>query len=191
MVDPRRVKDASPLTLKEPEMKIQVLRAVSSLFAFACCLPVASAQTVNVKLISYEEVPAVSSPAGGRFQAHIDERAGTIDYQLSYDGLEGDVRQAHIHFGQQGVNGGIVVYLCQTTFNPDPTGLAPVCVQSGSVAGILRAENMTDGAVGQGIAAGEFAELIDAIRSGVAYVNVHSSKFLGGETRGQLHGHGR
>jgi hypothetical protein len=72
-----------------------------------------------------------------------------------------------------------------------PRRTAPICVQSGSVPGILWAENVIGGAVGQDIAAGEFAELIDAIRSGVAYVNVHSSKFPGGETRGQFHGHER
>ena len=45
---------------------------------------------------------------------------------------------------------------------------------------------MTGGAAGQGIAAGEFAELVAALRAGVTYVNVHSSTFGGGEIRGQL-----
>lgn len=38
----------------------------------------------------------------------------------------------------------------------------------------------------QGIAPGEFAEVVAAIRNGVAYANVHSAKFAGGEIRGQL-----
>jgi hypothetical protein len=38
----------------------------------------------------------------------------------------------------------------------------------------------------QGIAAGEFAELLTAIRSGVSYANVHSAKFPSGEIRGQI-----
>jgi len=33
---------------------------------------------------------------------------------------------------------------------------------------------------------GEFAEVLAAIRNGVAYANVHSAKFAGGEIRGQL-----
>jgi hypothetical protein len=171
-------------------MKMHLHLAIPFALAATFCLPTASAETVNVKLISYEEVPAVSSTATGRFRAHIDERAGRIDYELSYDGLEGDVRQAHIHFGQKGVNGGVTVFLCQTSFNPDPTGSAPTCVQSGAVAGFLTAANMIGGASGQGIAAGEFDELIAAIRAGVAYVNVHSTLFPGGETRGQFRGHG-
>jgi hypothetical protein len=39
---------------------------------------------------------------------------------------------------------------------------------------------------GQGIAPGEFEELVAAIRAGRAYANVHSAKFPGGEIRGQL-----
>ena len=42
------------------------------------------------------------------------------------------------------------------------------------------------GPAGQGISAGEFAELIRAIRSGNAYVNVHTMTFPAGEIRGQL-----
>ena len=42
------------------------------------------------------------------------------------------------------------------------------------------------GPTGQGIAAGEFAEVLRAIRQGVAYANVHSMRNLGGEIRGQI-----
>jgi hypothetical protein len=45
---------------------------------------------------------------------------------------------------------------------------------------------MTGAAVAQGIAAGEFAELVKAIRARRAYANVHSLKFPGGEIRGQI-----
>ena len=145
----------------------------------------AVAETVVVKMKSYEEVPAVSSGATGHFTAFINEAAGTIAYELFYEGLEGDVRQAHIHFGQRGVSGGISVFLCQTTFNQDPTNLAPTCPQSGTVTGTIGAANII-GPAGQGIAATELAELIAAIRAGIAYPNVHSTKFMSGEIRGQF-----
>ena len=137
------------------------------------------------KLQGYAEVPSVASAASGKFKATIREHDGAIDYELSYTGLEGDVRQAHIHLGQMDVNGGVMVFLCQTTFNTDPTGLAPTCVQDGSVSGTLTAANVI-GPTGQGVDAAEFAELVKAIRSGVAYANVHSLKFAGGEVRGQI-----
>lgn len=171
----------------------------SSRIIVACCallaLPAVAGdddddrvQKISARLQSYQEVPSISSNASGRFRATIDDTAGTITYTLSYEGLTGDVRQSHIHFGQHSVNGGISVFLCQTTTNPDPTGLAPQCPQAGTVTGLLQAAN-TIGPGGQGIAAGEFAELIAAIRAGVAYVNVHSSTFPGGEVRGQLRTH--
>lgn len=139
----------------------------------------------ETRLKSYSEVPSISSSATGKFKASTHRRSHSISYELSYKDLQGDVRQAHIHFGQTGVNGGIMVWLCQTSTNPDPTGLAPVCPQSGTVSGTLQAANVI-GPSGQGIDPMEFAEFIDAIRSGVAYVNVHSSKFPSGEIRGQF-----
>jgi hypothetical protein len=42
------------------------------------------------------------------------------------------------------------------------------------------------GPAGQGLSAGEFDELVAAMRRGVTYVNVHSSTWPGGEIRGQL-----
>jgi hypothetical protein len=136
-------------------------------------------------LIGYQEVPAVSTQARGQFRARISN--DKIEYELEYSGLEGTVTQAHIHFAQRGVNGGIAVWLCQTATNADPTGLAPTCpAPGGKVTGALTAANVI-GPTGQGIAAGEFAEFLRALRSGVTYANVHSSKFPGGEIRAQLH----
>lgn len=143
-------------------------------------------QRASARLESYQEVPSISSSASGSFRATIDNQAGTISYRLSFTGLTGDVRQSHIHFGQRSVNGAVSVFLCQTPANADPTGLAPQCPQSGTVTGLLQAANMVAGTTAQGIAPGEFAELLAAIRGGVAYVNVHTSVFPGGEIRGQL-----
>lgn len=140
---------------------------------------------VEARLKGFAEVPAVSSAASGRFRARIDNASMSLSYELSYSGLEGDVRQAHIHFGQHGVNGGIMVWLCQTAANPSPVATTPPCLQSGTVSGVISAADVI-GPAGQGIAATEFAEMSKAINAGVAYVNVHSSKFPGGEIRGQL-----
>jgi hypothetical protein len=139
----------------------------------------------HAKLQGYSEVPAVATGATGRFTARIRAAHGAIDYKLTYGGLEGDVRQAHIHLGQTSVIGGVMVFLCQTEFNTDPTGLAPTCVQEGSVSGTITAANII-GPTGQGVDAAEFAEVVRAIRKGVAYANVHTTKFASGEVRGQI-----
>ena len=127
----------------------------------------------------------VSTVATGSFEATIDDSAGTIDYTLSYSGLEGDIRQAHIHFGQRSVNAGISAWLCETATNPSPSASTPTCPQSGTVTGTVTALEVI-GPAGQGIAAGEFGELVAALRAGRAYANVHTSKFPGGEIRGQI-----
>ena len=61
-------------------------------------------------LKGYEEVPAVSTLASGEFRARIND--SRIEYKLTYRGLEGDVTQAHIHLGQERVNGMISAFLC-------------------------------------------------------------------------------
>jgi hypothetical protein len=145
---------------------------------------------IEIRLKSYNEVPAVSSPAAGRFEATYDEVSGAISYELSYSGLEGEVRQAHIHFGQQGVNGGIMVWLCQSaTPFIDPAALAPQCVgpNAGTVRGLIQSPNVL-AVTAQGIDKEDFDEFVKAIRVGAAYVNVHSTRFPGGELRGQLRG---
>ena len=152
--------------------------------ALACAPTLVLAETVQVELHGHEEVPSISSAAAGSFRARIDQAAGQIAYQLDYANLQGAVSQAHIHVGQRGANGGISVFLC-TNLGNDTTGLAPACPPSGTVTGLLTAANVV-GPATQGLATGEFDELVAAIRDGVAYVNVHSTTFPGGEIRGQL-----
>jgi CHRD domain len=135
---------------------------------------------------------AVSTPARGTFEASIDERQDIVHYELTYEGLTGAVTQAHIHFGQRHTVGNIVVWLCQTEAAPAPAAVAaltPVCPAEGTVTGTITPAQVLE-AVGQGLGAGEFAELLAAVRAGRTYANVHSATFPPGEIRGQLHDHG-
>lgn len=134
---------------------------------------------------------AVSTAASGKFSARID--GDVIHYELSYKDLEGDVTQAHIHFGQPRTVGGIVVWLCQTAAALAPNApvdvraLTPTCPgpREGTVSGTIVAAQVVT-AVGQGLDAGQYDELVKAIRSGTTYANVHSTLFPPGEVRGQV-----
>ena len=85
------------------------------------------------------------------------------------------------------MNGSIVIFLCQTGNNPDPTGLAPQCPQQGSVSGTITAANVIAGSTPtQQLVAGDITAVIAAIRAGAAYANVHTTASPGGEIRGQL-----
>ena len=137
------------------------------------------------QLTGYEETPLALSTAGnGQIRLHIDHRRDEISYRLSYFQLEGDVTQAHIHFGAPAQTGGISVFLC-TNLGNGPAGTQPCPDPPATISGTIRPGDVL-GPAGQGIAAGEFDELVDAIRAGATYVNVHSTLHPVGEIRGQL-----
>lgn len=127
----------------------------------------------------------ISTTGNGTFVARVDDEAQTIRYRLQYADLEGNVLQAHIHFGHRDVNGSIVVFLCSNLDNGPPG--TPLCpAPPATVTGTITPDDMTNLAAGQGIAAGEFDELVRAIRVGKTYANVHSSIWPTGEIRGQI-----
>lgn len=147
-------------------------------------------------LSGYEEVPSVSTVATGNFKADISRDDSSISYELTYDALEGAVQQAHIHFGQESVNGAIQVWLCSNLASPPtPSGVQPCPAPPASVTGTITAAHVVGQAAGppagQGIQPGEFAELLKAIRAGKTYANVHTTKFPGGEIRSQIPGTGQ
>jgi len=161
-----------------------VVAVLGLLGVVAAAVAGGGSRDVREHLQGYEEVPAVSSTGSGEFRARIRDTA--IEYKLSYRDLEGDVLQAHIHLGQERVNGGVSAFLCSNVGSPPPT-TPPACpgTTDGTVSGTIVAADVV-GPAGQGIAPGEYAELLRAIRAGVTYANVHTDKHPGGEIRGQL-----
>lgn len=144
-------------------------------------------------LTGYEEVPSVSTTAEGEFTARISKDGSRIEWELSYEDLEGTVQQAHIHFGQKGVNGGISVFLC-TNLGNGPVGIQACPPPPANISGTIFAADVspnipaTAAARTQGINTGEIGELVKAIRTGATYVNVHSTTWPGGEIRSQIEG---
>jgi hypothetical protein len=139
----------------------------------------------KARLKGVNEVPAVSTGASGRFELEFDRRTGEGRWKLRYDGLEGNVLQSHIHFGQRGVAGGISVFLCTNLGNSPPNGAQPCAPSPAQLEGSFTAADVV-GPAGQGIAPREFDELIRAMRQGLTYVNVHTSLVPSGEIRGQI-----
>lgn len=149
-------------------------------------------ETINARLSGYDEVPAVSTTGSGEFRARVSPDGAGIEYELTYSGIEGDVSQSHLHVGRRSTNGGISVWICG---NPELLTVTPPagtqrCPESGSVSGTITASNVV-GPAPQLVTAGEFEELLAAIRVGAVYVNVHSTSVPGGEIRGQLRGSSR
>jgi len=141
-------------------------------------------------LSGFQETPStLSTPAVGSFDARLSKDGTTIAYELSYSGLEGVVQQAHVHFGQRALSGGISFWLCQTTGTPAPPAVVdetPFCpAPGGTVEGEITAAEVI-GPAAQGIAPGEFAEIVTALRAGYAYANVHTTTRPTGEIRAQI-----
>lgn len=168
--------------------------AAAALIAGALAVLVISSYAVaesgkkNVKadLIGYLEPPSISTTGVGTFEATIDDGEQTIDWTLSYSNLDSPAAplQAHIHFGQRSVNGGISVFFC-TNLGNGPPGTQTCPPPPATISGTATAASIV-GPSGQGIEPGSFAELVAAIRAGRTYTNVHSARWPGGEIRGQV-----
>jgi len=146
---------------------------------------------------------AVLSDGRGTATLELNEKAGTIDYKLTYSNVgttppqTGMVSQAHIHFGKSRDSGGILVFFCTNLALP-PTFTGPTpqsCPQnSGTVTGTWTTKDV-QAILGQNVVAGDFNALVRALESNTAYANIHTvplpgaanTAYPGGEIRGQVH----
>ena len=110
-----------------------------AIVALAACLPCtglfAQSNEFTARLAGTKEVPAISTVARGEFRAYVASD-GTLHYLLRYSRLEGAVTQAHVHFGQKGVNGGISFFLC-TNLGNGPAGTQACPAAPGEISGII------------------------------------------------------
>ncbi len=132
-------------------------------------------QTFTAELTGGEEVPPVDTEATGTFNlVTVNQSSG---YLLSVDELA-NATMAHIHKGEEGENGKIVVTLYNATM--------PASISQGLLSqGNITAANLEGPLAGQ-----QLADLIDIMDNGTAYVNVHTKDFPLGEIRGQIAGEG-
>jgi hypothetical protein len=136
-------------------------------------------------LSGYDEAPlTLSVPGGGTFTARLSEDGDSISYRLRYSGLTGPALFAHIHLGRPAIAGGVIAFLCDSTEDA-PQGVPECPGAAGTVTGTIDADNVV-GPAGQGIDAGEFDELVAAMRARATYANVHTELFPPGEIRGQI-----
>ena len=150
--------------------------------------------TFRARLRGINETPGpVATQATGSFHATLSSDGTTLSYTVTYSNLNAQVLFSHIHFGLPKETGGIMVFLCGPAagqpFGP-PVGFPdpPKCpdTTSGTVTGSVTAANVV-GPNSQGIAPGaDFAKVVQAMREGAAYANVHSMRSPAGEIRGPI-----
>jgi hypothetical protein len=140
-------------------------------------------QFAGSPMTGLEENPDLSTTGVGSFDARLSDDGSSLEYTLTYSGTETTVTQAHVHLGKPAINGGISYFLC-TNLGNGPAG-TQACPAEGTVTGTITAADVI-GPAGQGIAAGEFDEIVAAMRAGHTYANVHTTGRPGGEIRAQL-----
>lgn len=125
------------------------------------------------------EVPnPIDTDATGQLIAQISKDELSIHYKLIVANIREDITGSHLHMAPAGANAGFVVNLLAISdFTPNQT--APV---NGVLAeGTITADKLVNDLAGMPLSA-----LIDAMRAGNIYVNVHTTVNRGGEIRGQL-----
>jgi hypothetical protein len=147
--------------------------AASALSGVSCNDALEDREVFQAILSGAEEVPPRPTAANGTAQIYID--GDLISYSIEVDDIN-NITAAHIHSGAPGVNGPIRLFLYpvqQGTTVPqvsttDKGILVEATVPSSNVNGVT------------------YQELLNQMRSGAAYVNVHSTQFPGGEMRGTV-----
>jgi hypothetical protein len=140
--------------------------------------------SARAKLSGFQENLPKLSTGTGTFTATLN--GGTLKYTLTFSGLSSDAVMSHIHFGQPGVNGGVFIWLCGSAGFTGPAGTPTCPAKGGTVSGTATAASVQSLAPTQNLNLGDFAGAMRIIQSGTAYVNVHTTNWLGGEIRGQV-----
>jgi CHRD domain len=140
---------------------------------------------LRANMNGYQEVVGPGSiSTTGRGKVTLRIVGNEIRFRLRYSNMEGTVTQAHIHFAQRHVGGGIIAFLCAP---PEAACTSP----NGDISGVITPAEII-GPTAQGIEPGSFAEAVRAIRAGATYANVHSTpRWPAGEIRGQILKRGR
>ncbi len=131
--------------------------------------PTTTATTLTAVLRSSQEIPPTTSTATGTATVTVDAARTTIIVTLDTTGLT-NVTASHIHFGKAGESGGVMFSL----FAAPATFSSPLT------------KTLTSADFTATTGASTFADAVQAILAGNAYINVHTQANLGGEIRGQI-----
>ncbi|MDZ7607716.1 MAG: CHRD domain-containing protein [Cyclobacteriaceae bacterium] len=124
-----------------------------------------------------QEVPPATTNATGQVKFQVSKDRQSVSFKLIVANLE-DVRMAHIHIAPAGVNGPVVVWLYPEA--------PPMLLIPGTTNGILAQRSFNNSNLTGPLVGMEISDLVAALKSGNAYVNVHTNAYPGGEIRGQI-----
>jgi hypothetical protein len=149
-----------------------VLFVVFAIILTASLGMAAAGHTFKAKLTGKDETPAVMTKATGKAVFKLSKDGKELTYTLEVKGIE-NATAAHIHAGKMGANGEVAVGLFKGP-------------KEGKFSGTLAKGTITDKDLVGPMAGKTIADLVAMIKSGDAYVNVHTAANKAGEIRGQL-----
>ncbi len=141
-----------------------------------------AARNFTAHLQGRNETPPNDSLAQGEAIFHLSADGKTLTYKLIAANID-NVEAAHIHIGKKGVAGKIVVWLY-----PSPTERMGKLIP-GRFDGVLAQGTITESDLVGPLADMPLSALIEAMESGDAYVNIHTTAHPAGEIRGQIKAH--
>lgn len=115
--------------------------------------------------------------ASGFVLFHLDEIKQEIVYQLRVEQIN-DVYMAHLHMGAPNKEGLLAVWLYPPRKHNQANRIIEEELNGTLAEGVIRQEDLRDGLV--------LEDLVESLRSGNAYVNIHTRNFIMGELRGQV-----
>ena len=125
------------------------------------------------------EVPPRVTDATGEAIFQLSKDGTVLSYKLIVANIE-NVTMAHIHLAPAGSNAGFVAWLYPSQ--------APALLIPGPSNGILAQGVITQANLVGALAGQPLSALINAMKAGNTYVNVHTSQYGAGEIRGQISG---
>ena len=131
-------------------------------------------EAFQADLSGAQEVPARPTAANGTAQIFID--GDLISYAIEIDDID-SITAAHIHSGVPGVNGPIRLFL----YPPLPPAAGETVPRISTSDKRILIESTVPSSNVTGVT---YQELLNQMRNGGAYVNVHTTTFPGGEMRG-------
>jgi hypothetical protein len=145
----------------------------------------------SARLSTFNEVPPKGTGGHGTFHATLSEDGTMLSWTFTWTGLTGPPLFAHIHFAEAGVNGSVMTFLCGGPMGNPDIPAKPDCPQttSGSITGTTNAGDiiaLNSGTSDQGLDLHDFATFVRALRAHDGYTNMHTTRFPGGEIRGQV-----
>ena len=128
----------------------------------------------TASLKAQEEVPPGDSDGTGNATFIPNMNEDSISYTVNVVDVD-DITQAHIHIGNIGENGPVVVTLFKTDTPADE-----------NITDVLAEGNATAANLEGPMAGKHISDLITAMQNGTTYVNIHTVENPMGEIRGQI-----